>query len=471
MPELPEVETVKNVLSPIVINRTITKIDVFRKTIIKNKSVDEFINGLVGEKFLSIDRKGKFMIFHLSNDKVMLSHLRMEGKYFEFDEKEDNSKYARVVFHLDNNKKVCYDDSRTFGMLKLTNEKDYLKEKDLAQLGPEPFYADPKKIYERAKKSNLPIKSTLLDQTLMTGLGNIYADEVCFACKLYPLTPTKNISLAKWEEIIKESSRILNEAIKLGGSTIRSYHPGKGIDGNFQTVIKAYGKKDEKCPNCSHIFRFMKVGGRGTTYCPNCQHKDFAPLKVAIYGRSGSGKSTVSEIFKKNNYPVISADEIVTELYKKKEVIDLVNKTFGLSFEKEIDKDVLRNYLINHPKDVKKINNIIHPLVKKETENFLSRKDKDIIVSEIPLLFEAKMEGMFDILIATDINEENQLDRLNKRNINSAVDIKKINSYSAFDKYKEKADFVINNNFDLSNLNKQVKDIINILLSRLNHSH
>ena len=298
MPELPEVETVKNVLIPIITNRTIKKIDVLRSSIIKC-DVDAFVHTLENETFLSISRIGKFLIFHLTHDRVMISHLRMEGKYFEFDEKENNSKYARVVFHLDNNKKICYDDSRTFGMMKLSNEKDYLNEVDLAKLGKEPFNADAKEIYHKVHKLTGPIKSTLLDQSVMTGLGNIYADEVCFATHLYPLTPTNMISLKKWEEIIEASKNILNEAIRLGGSTIRSYHPGKGIDGNFQTVIKAYGKKDEPCPNCGHIFRFIKVGGRGTTYCPNCQYKGYKPIKVAIYGKSGSCKSTALDIFSK----------------------------------------------------------------------------------------------------------------------------------------------------------------------------
>ena len=161
MPELPEVETVKNVLKPIVINKTIKSIDVLRSTIIQNKPIESFIDGLIGETFLDITRIGKFLIFHLSHDKVMISHLRMEGKYFEVNENEDNTKYARVVFHLDDGHKLCYDDSRTFGIMKLTTESNYRLEKELVDIGPEPFDADPKELFEKVKKSHLPIKSTL----------------------------------------------------------------------------------------------------------------------------------------------------------------------------------------------------------------------------------------------------------------------------------------------------------------------
>ena len=195
MPELPEVETVKNVLKPIVIGKTIKSIDVLRATIIQNKPIESFVNGLVGETFLDITRIGKFLIFHLTHDKVMISHLRMEGKYFEVNENEDNTKYARVVFHLDDGHKLCYDDSRTFGIMKLTTEANYRLEKELVDIGLEPFDADPKELFEKVKKSHLPIKSTLLDQTLMTGLGNIYVDEVLFASKIHPLTPANKITL------------------------------------------------------------------------------------------------------------------------------------------------------------------------------------------------------------------------------------------------------------------------------------
>ena len=467
MPELPEVETVKNVITPIVVNHKIISIDVLRKTIIKNDNIEEFVNGLIGETFLSLSRIGKFLIFHLSNDKVMISHLRMEGKYFDVLEEEDNSKYARVIFHLDNGHKVCYDDSRTFGLLKLSNEESYLKEKEIAQLGPEPFSANPKDIFNEVKKSSLPIKSTLLDQTLMTGLGNIYVDEVLYASKIHPLIPANKITLKEWDIIIDNSIRILNNAIKEGGSTIRSYHPGKGIDGNFQTNLKAYGKGGEKCPECGHYFRFIKVGGRGTTFCPNCQIRKGKQLSVAIYGRSGSGKSEVLSIFKENGYSTISSDDIVHDLYKRKDVIIKINTAFNLSFDKEIDRDILREYLKKNPKMVNKLNRIVHPLVKKEVERFLKEGKTPLLVVEVPLLFEAKMENMFDILLAVDVNEKVQLERLKKRNPDSALDIKKINSYSKFDEYKEKADVVINNNSDLSSLNNTINKLINKWQSRL----
>ena len=128
MPELPEVETVKRVLLPIVKGRTIKGVDILRKSIVNNLE-EEFISFIKNETVLDMSRIGKFLIFHLTNEKVLISHLRMEGKYIELLENEDNTKYARVVFHLDNGHKLCYDDSRSFGRMIMSNERDYLNEK------------------------------------------------------------------------------------------------------------------------------------------------------------------------------------------------------------------------------------------------------------------------------------------------------------------------------------------------------
>ena len=466
MPELPEVETVRNVLLPLVKGKEILKIDVLRSsTIVGN--VDTFIDTLTNQTFLDITRIGKFLIFHLTNDVVFLSHLRMEGKYFDYLENEENSKYSRVVFHLNNGHKLCYDDSRCFGMMKLTDESHYLNEKDIKQLGPEPFNIDDSKyLYNKYKKISKPIKSTLLDQTIMTGLGNIYVDEVLFACKIHPLTPANMMSLKDCENIVNESQRILNDAIIAGGSTIRSYHPGKDIDGNFQSKLLAYGQKDNSCPTCGHTMRFKKVGGRGSTYCPICQIKRGSPIKVAIFGKIASGKSLVLSLFEKVGCPTISSDDIVHELYKRNDVALKVNKGLGLSENDYIDYNELRSVVSSDDKKRKKLERIIHPLVRKELELFLNKKE-NLLVAEVPLLYESKMDDMFDYIIAVDINEKNQKERLMKRNPDSHAQLKDINKRSEFDQNKEKADVIISNNNSLKELEKETEKIIHILEGRL----
>ncbi len=467
MPELPEVETVKNVLIPIIKDRKILSIDVLRMSTIHG-DIDEFVNTLKGNTFLDLSRIGKFLIFHLSDDIVFISHLRMEGKYYEIDENEPNSKYARVVFHLDNGHKLCYDDSRCFGMMKLSTESEYKNVKDIAQLGPEPFAInDVKYLLDRCKKSSLPIKSTLLDQTLMTGLGNIYADEVLFASKIHPLTPANKITKKNWEEIVKNSKEILNNAITAGGSTIKSYHPGKDIDGNFQTALKAYGKKGEPCVNCGSIMRFMKVNGRGTTYCPKCQKIIADQLKVAIYGRIASGKSTVLNAFKEKGLYAISSDDIVAELYNRKDVANEIANTFNLKSKDIIDKNELREVVNKDPKDRKKLEKLVHPRVKKEILHIFKTVKSRIICVEVPLLFESKMDNLFDIIIAIDIPLKKQKELLMKRNPATAESLLKINSEHQFDQHKNKADYIIENDAGLDKLNKSINKIIEIMVNQL----
>ena len=466
MPELPEVETVKNVLAHVFINRTIEKIEVLRSSSVHG-DVTTFVRTLEGQKYLSISRIGKFLIFHLTNNLVIISHLRMEGKYYEVNKSEPNSKYARIVIYLDNDKKVCYDDSRCFGYMKLSDESSYLKDKEIAKLGPEPWDADINTIMKQVKRVSSPIKSALLSQELMTGLGNIYVDETLFASKIHPETPANKIDKKQWETIKKEASRILREAIESGGSTIKSYHPGKDIDGNFQTRLLVYGKKDEPCPNCEHPFRFIKVGGRGTTYCPMCQPLRKDNLKVAIFGKIASGKSEVLRIFKENKIPTLSSDEVVKELYNRKDVIDKINKAFNMPSKNKIDREELRNHLSNNPKDIKKIDAIVHPLVKQEAEKFFKEHNKGLVVMEVPLLFESKMDKMFDILIAVEAPVSKQKELLRERNKDTAKELEKINASSTYDKNKNKADFIIKNDTDLNNLNKKVKEIINKLQYRL----
>ncbi len=462
MPELPEVETVKNVLVPIVKGHKITKIDVYRNSTIEG-DVNEFTSNLLGETFESVSRIGKYLIFHLTNNKVMLSHLRMEGKYYEFLESDDDSKYARVVFHLDNGHKLCYDDSRCFGILKLSDESSYKNEEMIAKLGPEPFdVKDVKALARQVKNIKKPIKTALLDQTIMTGLGNIYVDETLFACKIHPLTPANLITLKEWEAIVKNSQIILADAIKSGGSTIKSYHPGKDIDGNFQTRLKVYGKAGEECQAChQRVYRFIKVGGRGTTFCPNCQRKIGAPQYVAVTGKIASGKSTALDVFKGENIPVISSDEIVAELYKKQDVVNKIEKLLNIKFTGPIaDKDTLRNHLLINPKDKRKLERLIHPLAAKEIQTFLSKDKESIKVVEVPLLFEAKLDSLFDVIIVIDIDEEKQNKLISARDHNKALYLKEINKTNKIDENKNKATYLISNNGDKSNFINKIKKII-----------
>ena len=467
MPELPEVETIKNTLIPIVKDRKILKVDILRDSLVHTEA-SIFQQKLVNQTFLDVTRKGKYLFFHLTNNIVIICHFAMEGRFYIFKENEKNSYFARVIFHLDDGRKLVYDDSRCFGHLMLTDEANYLKEKEISSLGPEPFdIEDVGFLLEECKSTSIPIKTTIMTQSLISGIGNIYADETLYACKINPLTPSNKITKEQWQDIISNSRRILAKAISLGGSTIKSYESTNGVHGRFQINLEAYGRYGEKCPKCGTPFRFTKIGGRGTTYCPVCQKKLNNPLKVAIVGKIASGKSIVLSEFSKHDCCTISSDEVVSILYGKNDVIDHINELLNVRFREYIDKNRLREYLIEHPEKKSVLEEYIHPLVYKYIDKVFKASGKEILVAEVPLLFESEKENNFDYIIYVDTSDSNREARLQARNPESNTQLKAIYNSKTLDKNKEKADFIIDNNGNLLALGEKVDEVFNILLSRL----
>ena len=340
----------------------------------------------------------------------------------------------------------------------------------MTKLGKEPFSIDDVQyLLEASKNKKTPIKSNLLSQELITGLGNIYVDEVLYASKIHPLTNSNVVDKRDWENIVKNSVVILNEAIRMGGSTIKSYHPGKDIDGNFQTRLKIYGRSGESCPTCGATYRFIKVGGRGTTFCPVCQIKLGAPLNIALTGKIASGKSTLLNLMKQNHIATLSSDEVVNDLYKKEEVTQQIERLLGIKFpDKFVDKDILRKHVLLNPKDRKKLEKVVHFMVLKKIKDFLATSTSDIRVVEIPLLFEAKMDVLFDSVIITDIDINIQKERILNRDKDKAMYLLEINKNNKIDENKNKATYLIHNNGSKDEFIDECSKLINKLKGRLN---
>lgn len=268
MPELPEVETVKNSLKNYVLNRKILKVDVLYKGIINYPSVKEFIEKITNQTILDVKRRGKFLVFVLE-DYNLISHLKMEGKYFIKD-KYEITKHDHVIFTLDNNKYLIYNDTRKFGKMYLIN-KEYDNNSPLNILGLEPWDKELTISYLKDKLNrNIAIKTLLLDQTIIVGIGNIYADEILFLSKINPLRKGYTLTNLELENIIKYTKEVLEKAISQGGTTIRTYSSVNGIHGLFQQELLVHGK-NSNCPICQEQILKIRVGGRGTYYCNNCQ--------------------------------------------------------------------------------------------------------------------------------------------------------------------------------------------------------
>ena len=463
MPELPEVETVKRTLIKHLKNRTIKSCEVLYEKMLLSP-VNEFITFFNNVKILDITRKGKYLIFTFNKEKVLISHLRMEGKYFYYKEGDPYPLHSRIVFHLDNDELLIYNDSRSFGKMELFDKDKLDINPSLGKLGKEPFYLSSEELYQKLKNKKLEIKATILDQSIMAGLGNIYADEVLFACKINPYRKACTISKKECENIIKNSIIILNESIKQGGSTISSYHPENGVDGKFQVLLKVYGKTSTPCPNCKTLIRKDFCHGRGTHYCPNCQK---VSKRIGIYGKIAAGKSTVCKYFSSKGYKLFSSDEYVASLYSNKNVITKINAIFNNSVINKnglLDKQLIKKYISSSPEYKKKLENLLHPLVKKGIQDFiLKNKEEELVFIEVPLMFESKCHLLMDYIIGVDASRETQINHLKLRGSkNPELDLD-LNKTNKFDKYASKCDFVISNNSSLEELYLTCDSIISQL--------
>ena len=271
MPEIAEVETVRNTLKKRILNKRIKKVEVYYEPMIES-DIDAFKKNLVGESFIDIKRRGKWLIFE-TEKYYLLSHLRMEGKYFIKDKQEIKDKHEHVIFTFIDDTTLRYADTRKFGRMNLILKTEIDNTECIKKQGLEPgdkkLTAD--YLLKKFEKKQLPIKTVLLDQTIISGLGNIYANEVLFAAGINPLTKACNLTKEDCERIVKRAAEIIEAAIKMGGTTIRSYTSSLGVTGKFQQNLKVHKREKEKCLVCGTAIENIKVGGRSTYFCPNCQ--------------------------------------------------------------------------------------------------------------------------------------------------------------------------------------------------------
>jgi formamidopyrimidine-DNA glycosylase len=273
MPELPEVETVRKTLKNLILQKQIENITVNWAKIIKNpQEIEQFVDALKGEMIEDIDRRGKFLIIY-TNKYAIVSHLRMEGKYGLFREDDPIDKHTHVIFHFTDHTQLRYKDVRKFGTMHLFKKGEEFCRQPLCDLGPEPFSEEFTVEYltKKLAKTQRKVKTALLDQKLLVGLGNIYVDEALFRAGIHPERIASTLSEQEISLLHKEIVLTLSRAVEKGGSTIRSYVNSQGEIGMFQLELYAYGRQGEECKKCGTPLEKTVVGGRGTHYCPSCQ--------------------------------------------------------------------------------------------------------------------------------------------------------------------------------------------------------
>lgn len=293
MPELPEVETIKRQLHKEIAGKNITGVEVLAEKTLKTPKA-QFLKYTVGAKIKSVERRAKLLIFNLNNGWSILTHLKMTGQYVLDATNPAMSlrgapkgrrgnlsapsrsfvanQHTRIIFYL-GKIKLFFNDMRRFGYLKLIKTNDLPKFLD-REYGPEPLEKKftVKKFAEvLARRPNMKIKQLLLEQKLIAGVGNIYAQEACYMAQVSPTRPAKSLKSVEVKKLYDSVRKVMTEAIKYGGSSAENYLNLYGEKGGFVPHLKVYGREGLKCKRCGNILKFIKLGGRGTVYCEKCQ--------------------------------------------------------------------------------------------------------------------------------------------------------------------------------------------------------
>ncbi|CAH1766122.1 23546_t:CDS:1 [Entrophospora sp. SA101] len=275
MPELPEVENVRRTLIKAkTIKQTIQKVEIYNNKLIKGIEEKEFVDLLLGQTIHNIERKGKYLFFILDTH-VLVNHLRMTGKYF-LEEKLLSPHHKRAVyltFHLSNQQKLIYSDLRGFGIFHLQPLTAYQKLEPYKKIGKDLLNEeiDPAYLFEYYQKDKSPIKITLLEQDIISGIGNIYASEILFAAKIHPLKITQTLTFQEVERILNFTKAILQKATELGGTSVVDFVNPLNQIGQYQQELRVYGRARKPCFHCANLIEQIKLNGRSTFFCSQCQ--------------------------------------------------------------------------------------------------------------------------------------------------------------------------------------------------------
>ncbi len=290
MPELPEVETIRKDLTKLISNQVIRDVQILKPKLIKS-NIKTFQSDLSSSKFLSVNRRGKLLIFNLPKNKYLLIHLKMTGQLIfdsrkgivagghshpkvALDTKQEYrpSPYAHIIFNFKNGSKLYFNDQRQFGYLKIVGTKELAVVK--AKFGPEPL---DKSFTYQAFKNLLHgrrgiLKAFLLNQQIIAGIGNIYADEICFISGVRPDRTIDTLTENEKKKLYTNLKEVLRTAIKARGTTFSDFVDSRGLKGSFSEQLQVYGRGGEECINCARILLKDKIAGRGTVYCAHCQN-------------------------------------------------------------------------------------------------------------------------------------------------------------------------------------------------------
>lgn len=270
MPELPEVETICRSLRTAIVGKMIKDVIVNHEKPLRGIDTSVFRQHQIGKKVVSIDRRGKQLLVNMSGKMVLIIHLKMSGTLTVAEAWEQPQKHTHCIWKFSDGSQLFFRDPRRFGYVILSDSSSLNERPEINSLGIEPLpILDTAVLHEAAVRTKRPIKAVLMDQRVVTGIGNIYADEICHEAGIDPMTPAETLTYAQLGKICRSTPIILRAAIDAGGTTIRDYKSTDGRQGKYALKLKVYGKQD--CGSCRSRLHTSKINGRTTYYCPKCQ--------------------------------------------------------------------------------------------------------------------------------------------------------------------------------------------------------
>ncbi|MGB9886640.1 MAG: bifunctional DNA-formamidopyrimidine glycosylase/DNA-(apurinic or apyrimidinic site) lyase [Moorellales bacterium] len=273
VPELPEVETIRRSLEPWVVGQEICRTEVYDAKTLVCLSPADFCRRLAGAEIKALHRRGKYLLFHLEPQAVLVAHLGMTGQLIWQPEFSGPSRHTRAVWALERGFLV-FEDLRRFGRIWLVPPEELAEIRGLANLGPEPLDGGlhAETLLSRVRGQRRPLKALLLDQRFLAGIGNIYADEILYRAGLDPRRPAASLTRQEAERLVASVREVLEEAVEHRGTSVRDYVDGRGNEGEHQNFLRVYGRAGKPCPQCGGAIDRAKIGGRGTHFCPRCQY-------------------------------------------------------------------------------------------------------------------------------------------------------------------------------------------------------
>jgi len=273
MPELPEVESLRRALEPLLLRRTLRRVTVLETRLRYPVDQAALRRGLPGRRIMAIRRRSKYLLFDLDNQAALLVHLGMTGRLVLVPSRTPYALHDHVILGLDDRQQLRFNDARRFGVVEYLEPHQEEEHRLLRSLGVEPLEGEFNALHMRrlARGRRCPIKSFIMDARHVVGVGNIYASEGLHLAGIHPRRAAGRISAVRWQLLVTTLRRVLRASIRSGGTTLRDYLNVDGDPGGYQRRLQVYGRRDEPCRRCGRPIRRLVQSGRSTFYCPGCQ--------------------------------------------------------------------------------------------------------------------------------------------------------------------------------------------------------